>query len=126
MTTSITSSVATADVSDSGAVPALTTPTVDTVNRMTAGELVLHFAERDVAIVSDGETAARVLAVFAGTGQRRLLQDRIIPGESLMTNMWASLDLSRLLAVSWLPGLPSQATQRMTVDPPRPDIDAMV
>ena len=100
--------------------PAVVTVTVADVNRSTFGEVLLHFPERDVAIVLDGATAARVVAAFAQPRLRSLLQDRIDVETSVMTNLWASFDLSRLLGVSWLPGLPSEARDRMTIDPPLP------
>ena len=84
------------------------------------GELILHFAERDVPIILDGETAARVIATFAEPWRRRRLQDRIDPATSPMSNMWSTFDLSRLLGASWIPGVATKADSRMTVDPPLP------
>ena len=91
-----------------------------TVNRVTLGELMLHYPARDVALALDGATAARVLAAFARPEQRRRLQDTIDTETSSMRNLWATFDLESLLAVSWFPSLPSKAAQRMTVDPPMP------
>lgn len=90
------------------------------LNRETFGELLLHFPERDVSIVLDGSTAARVIAAFAEPRRRALLQDQIDVSGSPMTNLWSSFNLARLLGVSWIPGLASRAAERMTVDPPVP------
>jgi hypothetical protein len=92
----------------------------ETVNRVTLGELVLHYPTRDVVLALDGATAARVVAAFAKPERRRHLQDTLDTTSSSMRNLWATFDLDSLLAVSWLPGLPSKASKRMTVDPPSP------
>jgi hypothetical protein len=95
--------------------------TLDTIaaNQATMGELTLSYPARDVALVLDGLTAARVVAAFADPSRRSSLQDELNAASS-MRNLWASFDLDRLLAVSWMPGLPDRATSRMTVDPPNP------
>ena len=89
-------------------------------NQATLGELTLSYPTRDVALVLDGLTAARVLAAFADPARRSDLQDEINTATSPMRNLWASFDLDQLLAVSWMPGLPTRAMSRMTVDPPNP------
>lgn len=96
--------------------------TLDTItaNQATLGELTLSYPARDVVLVLDGLTAARVIAAFADPTRRARLQDQLDTASSSMLNLWASFDLDQLLAVSWMPQLPTRATSRMTVDPPNP------
>ena len=89
-------------------------------NQLTLGELTLRYPSRDVVLVLDGLTAARVLAAFADPARRARLPDELDTATSSMRNVWASFDLDQLLAVSWMPGLPTRALSRMTVDPPNP------
>lgn len=112
--------IATTDEEMSPESSEVVTVTVTDLNLATFGELLLHFPERDVSIVLDGATAARVVAAFAEPWRRALLQDRIDLQSSPMTNLWSSFNLARLLGVSWIPGLASSAAERMTVDPPMP------
>lgn len=93
---------------------------VERLNQAILGELVLHYSERDVTVVVDGNSASKVMAVFTGTGSRLALQDPIQPGEANMGNLWTAFDLERLLAVTWIPGLPKPGGRTMTVDPPAP------
>lgn len=93
------------------------TLTVAEVNKVTLGELTVHFQSRDVTLVVDGATASRVLRVFARPQRRRALQD-VLTEESAMVNVWATLDLHQAIAVSWMPGVPSPIEGRMTFDPP--------
>lgn len=90
-------------------------------NRTRFGELVVHYAERDVTIVLDGASASKVMAVHAGVTTRRAAEDLLIPLVSDMANMWASIDLDRALAMSWIPMLPSIAGRKMTIDPALPE-----
>lgn len=92
--------------------------TVAQLNAITLGRLVVHYPDRDVDLFMDGATAERVLAVFSGRAPKSVLQDRLVPGESVMSNMWATFDIERPLAISWIPGLRSESSRRMTVDPP--------
>jgi hypothetical protein len=87
-------------------------------NQATLGELTLSYPARDVVLVLDGLTASKVLAAFADPARRTRLQDQIDTATSSMRNLWASFDLDQLLAASWVPGLPTRALSRMTVDPP--------
>lgn len=91
-----------------------------TANQLTLGEVTLSYPARDVVLVLDGVTAARVIAAFADPARRTRLQDRLDTATSSMRTMWASFDLDQLLAVSWMPQLPTRAASRMTVDPPSP------
>lgn len=93
-------------------------------NQLTVGELTLSYPARDVVLVLDGLTAARVIAAFADPARRTRLQDELDTATSSMRNLWASFDLDQLLAVSWMPGLPTRAMSRMTVDPPNPHASA--
>ncbi len=96
-----------------------------TANQLTVGELTLSYPARDVVLVLDGPTAARVIAAFADPSRRSSLQDPLDTATSSMRNLWASFDLDRLLAVSWIPQLPTRAMSRMTVDPPNPLTDSV-
>lgn len=107
-----------------GANPQRPIVTIADINRITLGELVLSYPARDVTLMLDGATAARVLAAYARPERRGRLQDYLNIETSTMRNQWSSFDLENLLAVSWYPGLPSKAAGRMTVDPPGPDADA--
>jgi hypothetical protein len=90
-------------------------------NRTRFGELVVHYPERDVTIVLDGASASKVMAVHAGVGRRLALQDPLIPMESDMASMWASIDLDRALAMSWMPAIGPLSTRKMTIDPEVPE-----
>lgn len=91
------------------------------LNRLTIGQLFLHTGSRDVVVPLDGDSAARMMSVFAGTGQRRRMRDLIDPAASNMANLWLAVDLNEVVAISWIPGLPSPTDRVMTVDPSVPD-----
>lgn len=91
------------------------------LNRLKFGQLYLHTVTRDVVVLLDGESAARVMAVFAGTGRRSVMRDVMSPALSDMANLWLAVDLREVVAISWIPGLPSTADRVMTVDPPVPE-----
>jgi hypothetical protein len=91
------------------------------LNRSLFGELVVHYPERDVTIVLDGASASKVMAVHAGVSPRLAMQDRLEPLRADMTSMWASIDMDRALAMSWIPGLGPLSTRKMTIDPEVPD-----
>lgn len=93
-----------------------------TRNQQIFGELVVHYPERDVRIVLDGLAASRVIAVHAGVSTRLDMQDKFTPYLAEMANMWASIDLDRVLAMSWIPGLASVGGRKMTVDPKPPAV----
>lgn len=117
---------------DMGAVMTTESPLADTddvdpdevaavLNRLRFGELVVHYPERDVTIVLDGASASKVMAVHAGVGHRLAMQDRLEPLRANMANMWASIDMDRALAMSWIPGLTPLSTRKMTIDPEVPE-----
>jgi hypothetical protein len=91
------------------------------LNRLEFGQLYLHTVARDVVVPLDGDSAARVMAVFAGTGQRRVMRDLMSPLLSDMGNLWLAVDLREVVAISWIPGLPSTGDRVMTVDPAVPE-----
>lgn len=93
-----------------------------TRNRQIYGELIVHYPERDVSIVLDGASASRVIAVHAGVATRPAMQDRFTPLIAEMGNMWASIDLDRALAMSWIPGLAPIGGRKMTIDPVPPAV----
>lgn len=84
-------------------------------NMATVGQLTLHYAERDVTVLLDGDAAVRLLTMFARRAERGLA-DRLDPERSRAANGWVVLDLQEPLAMSWLPGLPSRPP-RTAVDP---------
>lgn len=118
---------------DMGAVMTTETPLADTddvdpddaaaavLNRLRFGELVVHYPERDVTIVLDGASASKVMAVHAGVSNRLAMQDRLEPLRANMANMWASIDMDRALAMSWIPGITPPSTRKMTIDPEVPE-----
>lgn len=87
------------------------------LNRLRFGELVVHYPERDVTLVLDGASASKVMAVHAGFSNRLAMQDQLEPLTANMANMWASIDMDRALAMSWIPGLAPSSTRKMTIDP---------
>lgn len=99
-------------------------PTQRDLNRAEVGQLYLHTRSRDIAVILDGDAAARVMSVFAGTGRRAAMRDLVHPELANMLNLWVSIDLHEVVALSWIPGLPSRADHVMTVDPPAPDAES--
>lgn len=91
------------------------------LNRLEFGQLYLHTVSRDVVVPLDGDAAARVMAVFAGTGRRSVMRDLMSPLLSDMGNLWLAVDLREVVAISWIPGLPSTGDRVMTVDPSVPE-----
>ncbi len=120
------------DDGDMGTVVTTETPLADTddadpddaaavLNQLRFGELVVHYPERDVTIVLDGASASKVMAVHAGVSNRLAMQDRLEPLRANMANMWASIDMDRALAMSWIPGITPPSTRKMTIDPEVPE-----
>lgn len=91
------------------------------LNRLEFGQLYIHTVSRDVVVPLDGDAAARVMAVFAGTGRRSVMRDVMSPALSDMGNLWLAVDLREVVALSWIPGLPSTGDRVMTVDPAVPE-----
>lgn len=81
-------------------------------NRSVLGQLVLHYRERDVTVIVDGDAAMRMLAIIGG--QISGVEDLASPYVSDARNAWVTFD-RRPLAASWLPGLPD--ARMATVDP---------
>jgi hypothetical protein len=82
-------------------------------NREVVGQLTLHYPERDVDFVLDGDTAMRVLMMFENPTRRDLMDK--LSRLSDASNCWLVADLRSPLAVTWLPGVPNP--NRTTVDP---------
>lgn len=99
-------------------------PTQRDLNRAEVGQLYLHTRSRDIAVILGGDAAARVMSMFAGTGRRAAMRDLVHPELANMLNLWVSIDLREVVALSWIPGLPSRADHVMTVDPPAPDAES--
>ncbi len=79
------------------------------------GQLVLHYPERDVTVMLDGDAAMRMLTMFAQRRERGLA-DVLDPDTSSAASGWVVLDLLEPLAMSWLPGLPAKRP-RTAFDP---------
>lgn len=95
------------------------TPLVRRVrNRFTLGQLIVHYPERDVSVVIDGDSALRLIGVFAGHVPAREL-DRVHLAEATADNVWVGVSLEGVLAMSWIPGI-SNRPSRAVVDPPAP------
>jgi hypothetical protein len=77
------------------------------------GVLTVHFPERDVKVIFDGDAAIRLLTMFKERTDRKW-KDQLDPTTSLAHNGWFVLDLRLPLAISWAP---------MGAEPPRTAID---
>lgn len=84
-------------------------------NQRVVGELVVHYPQRDVPVVLDGEAAMRLMAIFGGA-DKAALADVLDPLRSPAENGWFLLDTAEPLAMTWLPGLPGPR-QRTAIDP---------
>jgi hypothetical protein len=96
--------------------PPRTTFVANPANQAYLGTLTLHYPERDVTVLLDGDAALRVMAAHqrrrhAGYG------DRLEPSVTSAHTAWVTLDPQEPLAMSWLPGLPHKPS-RMAIDPP--------
>ena len=95
--------------------------TLSALNAAQIGTLVLHFAARDVTVVVDGDAALRLLEIYRHRGDKRTVgqfADRFNPASSSAVCGWVVTDLATddLLAVSWIPGVPSKPP-RVAIDP---------
>ena len=95
--------------------------TLSAVNAARLGTLVLHFAARDVTVLVDGDAALRLLEIYRQRGQRSAVEqyaEGLDPVNSSAEVGWVVTDPASddLLAVSWIPGLPSKPP-RVAVDP---------
>ncbi len=88
-------------------------------NRQVLGELVVHYASRDVTLLLDGEAAVRMLTMFARRREGGL-GDHLHPQLSSARAGWVVLDLGEPLAMSWMPGLPTRQP-RTVIDPAIPN-----
>jgi hypothetical protein len=86
---------------------------IQLMNQGQLGLLVLHFPERDVKLVFDGDSALRVLTMFKDRTDRKW-KDQLNPTSSSALSGWCVLDLRLPLAISWMP---------MGDEPPRTAID---
>ena len=89
-------------------------------NRLVAGVLTLHYPERDVKTALDGDSALRLLTMFARRREDGLA-DHLDPDESTARAGWLVLDLSEVRAMSWWPVTRSKPP-RTVIDPPLPDV----
>lgn len=78
------------------------------------GELVLHFASRDVTLAVDGRAAATALDLFAR--RKHTGPEAFERGASDMRNAWFATDLDEAIALSWWPGVPRRPA-RTIIDP---------
>jgi hypothetical protein len=86
---------------------------IQLINQGQLGLLVLHFRERDVKLVFDGDSALRVLTMFKDRTDRKW-KDQLNPTSSSALSGWCVLDLRLPLAISWMP---------IGDEPPRTAID---
>ena len=89
-------------------------------NRLVAGVLTLHYPERDVKTALDGDSALRLLTMFARRREDGLA-DHLDPDESTARAGWLVLDLAEVRAMSWWPVTGSKPP-RTVIDPPLPDV----
>ena len=95
--------------------------TLSAINAARLGTLVLHFAARDVTVLIDGDAAMRLLEIYRQRGQSSAVEqyaEGLDPANSSASVGWVVTDPASddLLAVSWIPGLPSKPP-RVAVDP---------
>lgn len=105
---------------ESGDEEAGQTLSVRALNRLVPGRLTLHYPERDVTLVLDGEAAIRLLTAF---WSRRAggLADRLDPKTSSALSGWVVCDLDEPLAVSWYPTV-GRPPSRTAIDPAVPQV----
>ena len=74
------------------------------LNAATPGELVLHFARRDMAVQMTGAAAVRVMAAHL-RARSDGLDDDLHPDRSLMMDSWVTIDFEKLMEITWVPGV---------------------
>lgn len=84
-------------------------------NRFVMGTLVLHYPQRDVTVVLDGDSGLRLLTMFWQRTEGGLA-DQLDPFRSSARDGWFVLDLDDVLAMTWVPGLATRPG-RTAVDP---------
>jgi hypothetical protein len=82
-------------------------------NQSQYGRLSLHFPQRDVELLFDGDSALRLLTMFQNRSDRGW-KDHLDPQTCSAGNGWLVLDLTLPLALSWQP---------LAAQPPRTAID---
>ena len=86
-------------------------------NTRILGELYVHYADRTVTVPMDADAALRAMTGWR-FGHRRLWEDVLDPEEAPGSVPWAAISLENVLAMMWLPGLPSERRpERMALDP---------
>ena len=86
-------------------------------NRSVVGQLIVHYSERDITFICDGEAGLRAIRRFAQPGTDEL--DDHLDSYSDAQHIWLAFDRVRPLAVPWIPSLPGST--RAVIDPdPRP------
>lgn len=83
-------------------------------NARVVGRVVIHYPQRDVTVLVDGDAAMRLLWMYER--QNFDLGDWLSPAFSSAENAWVVLDLEQPLAVSWYPGL-GERRSRVALDP---------
>jgi hypothetical protein len=104
-----------AAVADVDQGPPLMTFVANAVNQLQLGRLTLHYPQRDVTVLVDGDAALRVMSAHHRRRQAGL-GDILDPAVSEARSGWLTLDPQEPLAISWMPGLPGQRP-RMAIDP---------
>lgn len=81
-------------------------------NMAIPGYVTLHYPERDVRVLLDGDAAVRLLRMFRQRYEAGLSD--VLDAESSALAGWLVLDLAEPLAMSWLPVL---RAPRTAIDP---------
>ena len=88
--------------------------TIQETNRKRLGQIILHYAARDVKVLLDGDSAIRLLTMFRERTESHW-SDYLNPFISSAERGWLVMDLTEPLAISYLP-LGDQA-KRTSIDP---------
>lgn len=88
-------------------------------NAEVEGRLTLHYRSRDVAVMTDGASAMRIIATWQ---QRPAFPPRLNPKWSSARFEWLGIDLDELMGCLWEPDLSPDSgvvPERITLDPAR-------
>lgn len=89
-------------------------PSQRELNRAAIGEVTLHYPQRDVTVLLDGQSAMRLLTMYR-TRREGGLADPLHPEDATAWSGWLVLDLAEPLAISWMPNV--RQRPRTAIDP---------
>lgn len=89
--------------------------TMRDVNRLVPGVLTIHYIQRDVSLVMDGDAAIRTIATWHD--RHELFTDPLHPVTASAINGWVGIDLEYVMGMMWMPALGDVEVQRLTIDP---------